>query len=183
MKIFATTPRLILREVIPIDEDGFFELDSDPEVHKYLGGKPIQTIDEARAVITLIRRQYEQNGIGRWAVVEKKSNSFIGWCGLKLERKELNELINFYDLGYRFIKKYWGMGYATEAAVATLQYGFEQMDLEEIYGRADCDNAASNHILQKLGLKYIKSGVIEEINHHWYKITKEEWQSNNNVTA
>src|SRR5690349_13035227 len=73
MQIFATTPRLVLRELHPDDTAGMFELDSDPEVHRYLGQKPLQSIEQSRNVIEFVRRQYADNGIGRWAVIEKDS--------------------------------------------------------------------------------------------------------------
>src|SRR5688572_5204127 len=105
MKIFAETPRLILRELHPSDDAGMFELDSDPEVHRYLGGQTVESIDQCRAIIEMVRQQYIDNGIGRWAVIEKSSGSFIGWAGLKLVRTITNGHTDFYDLGYRLIRK------------------------------------------------------------------------------
>ena len=61
------------------DDAGILDLDSDPDVHRYLGGKPIKTIEEARSGINYICGQYERNGIGRWAVIEKATEDFIGW--------------------------------------------------------------------------------------------------------
>ncbi|MDV7390491.1 GNAT family N-acetyltransferase, partial [Arthrospira platensis SPKY1] len=83
VKIFAETERLILREIMPSDIDGMFKLDSDPEVHKYLGNKPVTDRKQIINVINFIRKQYIDNGIGRWAIVDKKTNDFIGWTGLK----------------------------------------------------------------------------------------------------
>ncbi len=81
MKIFAETDRLILRELLPTDVAGMFEMDSDPEVHRYLGNKPYSAIEESQANIEFIRRQYIENGIGRWATIEKETNNFVGWAG------------------------------------------------------------------------------------------------------
>jgi len=83
MKIFAETERLLLREMFPSDVDGMYELDSDPDVHRYLGNKPVIDKDQIIDVINLIRQQYIDNGIGRWAIIDKKNNEFIGWTGLK----------------------------------------------------------------------------------------------------
>src|SRR3954462_3045386 len=105
MKIFAETERLILRELLPTDAEGMFELDSDADVHKYVGKKPVKTIDECRDVIEFIRAQYVSNGIGRWAVIEKSTNNFVGWSGLKLMKEKVNGHIDFYDIGYRLVKK------------------------------------------------------------------------------
>lgn len=106
MRIFVETDRLILRELLPQDELGMFELDSDPEVHRFLGNQPIKDIERIREVITFVRQQYVDNGIGRWAMVEKHTNQFIGWTGLKLVKEEFNHHINYYDLGYRLIRKF-----------------------------------------------------------------------------
>ena len=73
MKIFIETKRLILREILPTDVDGLFELDSDPEVHKYIGNKPIKDKNQIIDIINFIRQQYKDNGIGRWAIIDKKN--------------------------------------------------------------------------------------------------------------
>ena len=82
MKIFAETKRLILREVLLTDLEAMFELDADPDVHKYLGNNLIKTKQEAKKTIELIREQYLERGIGRWAVVNKETNEFMGGLGL-----------------------------------------------------------------------------------------------------
>jgi ribosomal-protein-alanine N-acetyltransferase len=171
MKIFAETERLILRELTPTDDKGMFELDSDPEVHRYLGNKPVTSIEQSRQEIAFIRTQYAENGIGRWAVIEKTSGNFVGWSGLKLNKKEVNKHSSFYDIGYRLIKKYWGKGYATESAMAALNYGFNELKLKEIYGMADINNTGSNRILTKLGLTFIEPFDYNGILHNWYKIS------------
>jgi ribosomal-protein-alanine N-acetyltransferase len=112
------TQRLILRELLPTDDQGMFELDSDPGVHLYLGNKPVTNIEQSRDVIAFVRRQYAELDIGRWAVIEKTTGNFVGWSGLKLITTIVNNHSNFYDIGYRFIKRYWGLGYATESAIA-----------------------------------------------------------------
>src|SRR5918993_1172509 len=95
------TERLILREFLPSDDEGMFELDSNPEVHKYLGENPSHTIEQAREMIANIRQQYAENGIGRWAAIEKETGNFIGWSGLKFIREYENNRIHYYDVGYR----------------------------------------------------------------------------------
>lgn len=172
MQIFIETERLLLRELLPSDDNGMFELDSDPDVQRYLGNKPIKTLEEARQTIAFIRQQYLENGIGRWAVVEKETNDFVGWAGLKLVRERINNHIIFHDLGYRLIRRYWGCGYATESAKASLDYGFEQLKLKEIYGMAEVNNAASRRVLEKVGLKLIESFDLEGVPHNWFRISK-----------
>ena len=78
VRIFAETERLILREILPSDVDGMYELDSDPEVHKYLGNKTITNKEQNIEIIDSIRRQYKENGIGRFAILDKKTHDFMG---------------------------------------------------------------------------------------------------------
>lgn len=175
MKIFAETERLILREILPTDIEGMYELDSDPEVHKFLGNKPITDRSKIIAIINYVRQQYLDNGIGRWAIIEKQSNEFVGWAGLKLVQEQTNKHINYYDLGYRLIRKYWGQGIAAESASVSLNYGFEILKLSEIYAATHIENATSNKILSKLGLIFIETFKYDGEEHNWYKIEETEW--------
>lgn len=176
MKIHIETPRLIIREIRESDEAGLFELDSNPNVHRYLGNEPVTNIEQIRAVIKMIHQQYIDNGIGRWAILDKETNAFIGWTGFKLVKDEHNGQINFYDLGYRLIEDYWGKGIATEAALACLDYAFNELGFTEIIGMCDVENLASRNVLEKSGMKYIENFDREGVEHNWLRITKEEWE-------
>ena len=173
-KIFIETERLILRALSHTDAERLFLLDSNPEVMKYVGQPVLTQIEETQEVIKFIRKQYEENGIGRWAVIEKKSGLLIGWCGLKLITYLINGHQNIYDLGYRFLPDFWGKGYATESAKAVLKYGFEEMNLDKIYAYADVNNTNSNKILkEKLGFEEKGSFVDGDDNCFWYELTKQ----------
>ena len=156
MKIRIETERLIIRDIEEFDAKGIFDLDSDPQVHEYLGKKPIKTIKEAEEAVNYIRRQYMDHGIGRWAIIDKKTNDFIGWTGLKYEQK-LRKNQSYFDIGYRLKRKYWGKGIATETAMECLAYGFSNLNLNEICAAADVNNIASNKVLRKIGLRFIET--------------------------
>lgn len=177
MSQIIETERLILREIVPSDDERLFILDSDPEVHKYLGTKPLTDIQQAREYIELIRQQYIDFGIGRWAVIEKKSNLLIGWSGLKFFNTSLNNHINFYELGYRLIPDFWGKGYATESAKAWVDYGFTTFDTNEIIGITDILNYDSKKTLKKAGLQYIETFDYDNNGNpvDWFLITREAW--------
>lgn len=177
MKIFAETERLFLRELLPTDIDGMFALDSDKEVHKYLGNQPVTNKGQIVDVINFIRQQYISNGIGRWAIIDKKTNDFIGWTGLKLVTDLTNNHKNYYDLGYRLIKKYWGKGIATETARISLNYAFNNLNANEVYAMADSENDSSIKVLRKVGFDFIEKFELDGIEHNWYKITKTEYQN------
>lgn len=175
MKIFVETERLFLRELMDDDAPGLFALDSDPEVHRYLGNQPLKTMQEAEAIIRLVRKQYEENGIGRWAIIDKATLDFIGWSGLKYE-KNLREAFAYYDLGYRLRRKYWGRGIATETAIEALKYGFNQLNLDEICAAAHVENIASNAVLKKAGLTFIETFECDGAPHNWYKLQRADWR-------
>jgi [ribosomal protein S5]-alanine N-acetyltransferase len=170
------TARLILREFQPDDAESMFELDSDPRVHTYLGNNPVTTLQQSKDVIAGILKQYTDNGIGRWAAIEKSSGNFIGWSGLKFITETENNHINFYDVGYRLMPKFWGKGYATESAKAALDYGFNAMKLSEIIGTAHEENKASRRALEKCGLTFVEKFYWKHIPCDWLKISKAEWE-------
>jgi len=174
MKFHIETERLILRDLLPSDEKSMFHMDSNPEVHKYLGNKPVTTIEHVQNYIRNIGRQYINNGIGRWAVVEKSSGDTIGWGGLKfVDDKEYNNHINFYDVGYRLSPEYWRKGYATEIAIAAVDYGFNTLDINTIYGTAHVDNTGSRKALMNAGLKFVEYFPHEDMPMAWYRIDRE----------
>lgn len=180
MKIYLETERLILRELRESDIDGIFELDSNEKVHEYLGKNPIKTKEQALTNIQFIRTQYKELGIGRFACIEKASGDFIGWSGLKFntgEKEKLNGHQDFIDIGYRFIPKYWGKGYGYESAVACLEFGFNQMNYNTIYGAADVDNIGSNKILSKIGLQFVNEFTYKDVKVNWYKLNKSSYGS------
>lgn len=168
------TERLILRKLEDKDDERMFLMDSDPEVMKYLG-TPVKSKEESGEIIKMIQKQYEENGVGRLAVVEKASGLMIGWCGLKLLKKPINDHVETLDLGYRFIPEFWGKGYAWEAATATLEYGFNDLKAETIYAYADAGNTGSNYILTKLGFE--NTGEFEDsgVKCFWYELKREKY--------
>lgn len=170
MKNPIETERLLLREVVFSDVDGMFELDSNPNVHTYLGNKPVTTIEQSREYIEFLRQQYKDFGTGRWAVILKETNEFIGWSGIKFITDEINNHQNFYEIGYRFIEKHWGKGYATEAGKAFIDHAFNKMKVEAVYAYADEGNDNSRKILEKLGLQFVNSFEHEGEREVWYEI-------------
>ena len=150
MNIIIETNRLLLRTFTEYDTNLIYELNLDPDVTRYTHD-PIKDLAHAAEILEkVIIPQYVLYNHGRWAVHVRSSLEFLGWCGLKY-RSELNEI----DLGYRFKKEGWGKGYATEAAWASIQYGFEKIGLQRIVARAEIDNIASWKVLEKCGMTYI----------------------------
>jgi RimJ/RimL family protein N-acetyltransferase len=150
MKIILKTSRLYLRAFNENDAINLFKLNNNPKVIKYTGNKAFKSVDEAGGFIKNYT-DYQNIGYGRWAFCLKSTNEFIGWCGLKL-----NTQTNEVDLGFRFFENHWGNGYATEAAKACVLYGFSNLKLNEIIGRAYVENKASIAVLEKCAFIFNK---------------------------
>ena len=150
-------PRLILRCFTEADAPLILELNSNPEIVKYVHEPTLKTVEQAEEIITNIILPQYKNNLGRWAIITKTDNDFIGWCGLKY-RPEIDEI----DLGYRLMQKAWGKGYATEAAAKTLEYGFRTLNIKLITGRAHIENLASIKVLEKIGMDFIGEGIVDD---------------------
>lgn len=170
MKTILATERLLLRELTPEDAAFAFELNSDPEVLRYTGDGPFDSVEEARTFLENYP-DYARNGFGRWGVVLRETGELLGWCGLKRDR-ETQEI----DLGFRFFRRNWNSGYATEAAQACLQWGFGQK-MERIVGRAMKTNTASVRVLEKVGMRFVEP--FEEDGETWqlYQILRADFRS------
>lgn len=162
---FIHTERLALRNMCEDDDAFTYELNSDPEVMRYTGDISFASVADARAFL----KDYQKivaTGLSRWMVIDRQSGESVGWCGLrKLEDGEV-------DLGFRFLQRHWGKGYATEAAKACVDYGFKHHQLDYIIGRVMHDNHASARVLEKVGMTYWKDLVCEAHPARCYKIEK-----------
>lgn len=175
--VHLESDRLLIRPYQLGDEQSIYEMNSDPEVQKYTGDKLLHTLEEAKDIlVNVIFKDYETHGYGRLAVIYKPDNKLIGFTGFK----NLPELNGETDLGYRFIPEYWGKGIATESAIMSLKYGFEDLGLKTIYAFAEPDNIASVKIIQKLGFSLLKVAPYPEEEDkedvEWYTLTKEDYE-------
>lgn len=174
MKKILETERCYVREFIEDDIAFVHQMNTNPEVMKHInGGKPETFEYSENRTRYFIDEYYEQNpGLGMWAVVRKTDDQFIGWACLKhLDDDGLVEI------GYRFLQEYWGQGFATEVSKALITYGFEQTNLDKIVGIASEDNTKSQHILQKVGLTFLKKAYYYETKVSFYQLLKQDYQS------
>lgn len=149
-RLIIETQRLWLREYVPDDAAAVFEIGRDPEVQRYTGDPCLTSVEETRAM--LCERpiaDYARYGFGRWAVISKESSRLVGMAGLKF-LPEYGEV----DVGYRFLPSVWGMGLATEASRACVEFGFEALNLIRIIGLVDPANVGSVRVLEKSGLTF-----------------------------
>ncbi|WP_437893701.1 GNAT family N-acetyltransferase [Sorangium sp. So ce124] len=140
------TERLRLRPHRLADVRFMMELNSDPDVVRYTGDTAFGCEDEARAVVARLARQFDDFRMGRLIVSDRKTGEKLGWCGLRW-----HDDLEVADLGYRFFRKHWGKGYATESAAACIRYAAQELRLPRLVAHAMLENVASVKVLEKLG--------------------------------
>jgi len=172
MDIILESERLLYRPFKLSDARALFEMDSNPNVHKYLWQKPTLHIDESIQIIEMVQKQYVENKIGRFATILKETDEFIGWTGIKFVNDHVeNGNTNFYDYGYRLNEKFWNKGFATEATKAWLEHGFNQMNIQVMNAYTHAENGTSNHVLQKVGFNFMEDYPDENgITWKWWQL-------------
>jgi RimJ/RimL family protein N-acetyltransferase len=149
------TQRLVIRELTLEDAPFFFELVNDPDWIRFIGDRNVQTVDDAKDYLqNRIFKSYEESGFGFYAVVLKSSNEVMGISGF-VKRDELEHV----DVGFAFLPKGRGKGYAFESTEALMNYGVKTFNFQKVLAIANNDNEPSHHLLKKLGFtfeKYVK---------------------------
>jgi len=144
------TTHLLIRPFTIDDAEDYWPLVRLPEVIRYTGERPQQTLDDVREIlVSRPLRDYAVHGFGRMACVEKSSGRLVGFCGLKY-LDDLQEV----DIGYRFLPDCWGKGYATESSRALIDEGVRRHGLSRLIGLVLPANLASARVLGKLGLSF-----------------------------
>ena len=163
------TERLLLRMFCPEDLDELATLFRDPEVMRYVGeGQPVNR-EEADKALRSIIRHWQTHGFGRWAAVNRETREFVGFGGLR-------SLFGTPEVVYHLATAHWGKGLATELARASLRFGFEDRKFERIVAIAKPLNAASIHVMEKLGMNYEKHASYYGIDVVQYGISREEFK-------
>lgn len=154
MTVIAETDRLIIRTWMPFeDAEQALEMYSDPEVTRFL----ITKASDIEQVVSILERWVKtanqlNNGTGLWAIVLKETGEIVGTIVLILLKDNDGRFTQDYEIGWHLKKSAWGKGYATEAAKAIVNYGFNVLKLREIYSIVNQDNTASIKVTQRLGM-------------------------------
>ncbi|MFO1446834.1 MAG: GNAT family N-acetyltransferase [Opitutaceae bacterium] len=151
------TERLLLRRLDPVGDASFvLELLNSPDWHRYIGDRGLRTVEQARGYLEGGPvAMYQSHGFGLLRVELREDATPIGLCGL-IQRPTLPDV----DLGFAYLERHYGCGYATEAARACLAYASGPLGLSRVLALVQADNFRSLHVLQKLGFAY--EGVQEE---------------------
>ncbi|MGH2448968.1 MAG: GNAT family N-acetyltransferase [Chloroflexota bacterium] len=193
MDVFLETERLLLRRFTEFDVDNLAELDSDPEVMRYLnGGIPTPREVIEREVLPRFLHYYAiYDAYGFWAAIEKSTSQFVGWFCLHPEDDGDDRRL---ALGYRLRKAAWGKGYATEGSKALIAKGFGELGARRIFATTYERNRRSWRVMEKAGMKLARTyrmtpqevaaagTFVSEPEQSWegndveYAIDREEWE-------
>jgi RimJ/RimL family protein N-acetyltransferase len=148
-RLVIRTDRLQLRELVAADAVFILELVNEPSWLLHIGDKGVHSVEDAERYIALgPQTSYEQHGFGLYLVELTETATSLGICGL-LKR----ETMDYPDLGFAFLPRHWGQGYAIESAVAVLEYAKKELRLERVAAITKVDNASSIRVLENLGMK------------------------------
>lgn len=142
------TERLILRPIVESDEKDIFEYAKNPNVGTNAGWKPHENMDETREILKTVFLNKE-NVFG---IVIKETGKLVGTIGITEDLKRSNDRVLM--LGYSLGEDCWGLGYATEAAKAIIEYGFQELKLDMISVYCYSYNSRSRRVIKKLGFSY-----------------------------
>ena len=166
------TNRLLLRCYSKEDLDAYARIMGDREVGKWFPKGDGYTREESEKSLKNILDHWNKFGFGIWAITDKANNVLLGRCGLN-NITETSEV----EVDFVIAPDYWRNGYATEAAKAALNYGFENLKLNRIIGLAKPENTASRRVIEKIGMQYVKEAQYWGITCAYYAISKSQYQN------
>lgn len=147
------TERLILRPFTEADVDNMYDILRGKDVLRYFPPNPNPlTRERAQTMIARILAHWDENNYGLWAVTLAETGRLLGRCGLQYIA-ETDEV----EVDFILDRDFWGQGFATEAGNASLKYGFENLEVNEIIGLVHPENIASQRALQKIGMQYVET--------------------------
>ncbi|PJE15814.1 GNAT family N-acetyltransferase [Legionella sp.] len=144
-----STDRIRLRTWQSSDQIPFAQMNADPQVMEHFPG--ILTENETEALILRINEHIRCHQFGLWAAELKETKEFIGFIGLSIPSFSTH-FTPCVEIGWRLARQYWGKGLATEGAKAVLDYGFTQINLDEIVSFTATNNYRSRRVMEKIGL-------------------------------
>jgi RimJ/RimL family protein N-acetyltransferase len=178
-----TTDRLLLRQWKDSDYEPFAALNADPAVMEHFPAP--MTTEASDGFVDRIRGDLDRRGFGLWALEVRDTGEFIGFTGLSVPSFEAH-FTPAVEVGWRLAKGAWGNGYATEAALASLAYGFQTAGLEEIVSFTATPNLPSQRVMERIGMTHDEAGDFDHPRlepghrlerHVLYRITRAQWDA------
>jgi len=200
MQIFLETERMVLRRFVASDLGSLIELDSDPEVMRFINGglATPREVMQNKILPTFLHSYESVPGRGMFAAIRKADNMFLGWFGFRAKDSAHPDEVG---LGYRLRRDAWGQGYATEGARALIRKGVTELEVQRVFATTYEYNRASRRVMEKAGLTFVRSYRLtaedlqeldtayhSETEEVWdgddveYALTKAEWEQTNPVS-
>ncbi|HZB46532.1 MAG TPA: GNAT family N-acetyltransferase [Pyrinomonadaceae bacterium] len=170
------TERLLLRMQTPEDAGALLRILSDAEFRTYLPVQQPPTLEQVEAGLGRILAHWEERGYGHWILSPKNSREVLGYCGLRF-LAETEEVEIFYGID----RPHWGRGLVTEAAKATLRFGFEEAKLERVIALAHPSNKGTRRVMEKAGLRYEKQAVYFDMECAYYALDREQYRADGSL--
>ena len=145
------TGRLVLRPFRKSDFEDLKSVWGDRETMSFY--PEIYSDKRMREIVSEQIATYDKYGYGLFVVLEKYNGSFVGDCGITIQDIDG---VDEYEIGYRIKKEHWGVGYATEAALAVKKYGFETLHLKKLCSYMESAHKQSRRVAEKIGMKVEK---------------------------
>ena len=168
--IELTTDRLSLRPLALADIDWFAAMRGDPDIMRYIGAKGAVPRRVAEERLERHLACWSERGLGMFGARLHGEEAPVGWAGL-----QPLEGTNDIEVGYAFAKPWWGLGFATEAAIALVRWGFEEKGLQRIVAVASPENGPSRHVMDKLGMRYEGTRIVHEMESVFYSLTPSDF--------
>ena len=166
------TERLILRPFREDDVGALFAVSQDPEVVRFIGDRRVPTLQESWRAVAGWIGHWAMRGYGQWAIEERSSERFVGRAGIINPAEWPGP-----EVGYLLGRNWWGRGYATEAASAAMNWGFDQVGFDELISLIDPDNAASIAVATRLGESLRGEVDLGGNRVLIYAISRSDWQA------
>ena len=173
MDVVLPTDRTRLRPFAVSDAESLFAIFRDSDVRRYLLDDELVTAEWVRDEITSSEFRFAESGTGLWSIQLRPGPEVIGFAGFR----------DFFDppqlqLLYGLLPQYWGQGFATEAAARICEYAFAELDFPAINSAIDTPNEASARVLERLGMKLIRTNDAGVAGTAFYELERDEWLSN-----
>lgn len=165
MSTLYQSPRIIIREFLPQEQQTFLALFKDNQVTQYL---PETSPERYVEMFNELLENYEKKKLSRWAIFDSINNNFIGMCVARIFVHNTNQI----EIGYVLSRAYWGKGIATEVCKAITQYSFENTNTNEVVAITDLDNTGSQNVLQKTGFERLNNLIRNDEELAYFKIER-----------
>lgn len=169
------TARLELRPYDVKDVAGLHRLWTEPGVRRYLWDDVVIPVERALQVVESSRGHWETAGYGQWTVRLAGTSEIVGFCGFRpADWQHAPELL------YGLATRYWGCGYAYEAAMAVLEFGFTTLGFSSVVAATDAPNAASVRLMERIGMTFERRGSLNGLDTLFYELTRHRFLTTSN---